>query len=149
VENRYSTTTVLLVGVATLLMGMLIGIGLTLWVRPIAAPETEETVAESPEEEAEPESDATAEASASAAPAKTVDAAAEARFRKLTELRKKIKGRRAKDMDAQCKKSFKTQRPAGYVYDGGSFQENEFVANAVGCVALAKTTKAPWFCCAK
>lgn len=148
-ESRYTTTTVLLVGVATLLLGMLIGIGLTLWIRPAAPSETAETVEDAEEQEAEAEVEPTADASASAAPAPTVDAAAEARFRKLQELRKKIKGRRVKDMDVQCKQSFKTQRPAGYVYDGGTFQENEFVANAVGCVALAKTTKAPWFCCAK
>jgi hypothetical protein len=81
-----------------------------------------------------------------AAPA--IDPAAAARARKLAELRKKIKGKRARQLDGQCKQLKKTFQ-AGYVYDGGTFAENEMVANASGCVALAKASKAPWFCCRK
>ena len=80
------------------------------------------------------------------ATAPAIDPAAAARARKLAELRKKIKGKRAKQLDGQCKQLKKTFE-AGYVYDGGTFAENEMVANASGCVALAKTSKAPWFCC--
>ena len=82
------------------------------------------------------------------ATAPAIDAAAAARARKLAELRKKVKGTRAKQLDGQCKQLKKTF-DTGYVYDGGTFAENEMVANASGCVALAKASKAPWFCCRK
>lgn len=137
-----------LTAVASLLLGILIGVGLISWLRPAPTAETtastEETDGET--EEAEPE----AEASASAEPsAKPVDPAAVAAANKLFELRKKVKGQRSKQLDPECAKQFKKKYPAGYVYDGGKFEENQYVANASGCVAAAKTTKAPWFCCVR
>ncbi len=66
---------------------------------------------------------------------------------RLVKLRKTIKGSRVRKMDAECAKYFKTKLPAGYVYQGGKFDDNQFVANASGCKALASASKAPWFCC--
>jgi hypothetical protein len=145
-SGAFSTATLVMTAFATFLIGLALGVGLTLVLRPAApAPVVEETAEVEDEPEAEASASASAVSSAEAPP--PVDAAAQARFRKLQELRKKIKGQRSKQMDAQCAKQFKTKYPAGYVYSGGRFEENELVANASGCVALAKSTKAPWFCC--
>jgi hypothetical protein len=94
---------------------------------------------------AEPEASATTSASAEEETPKP-DPAAAARAQKLSALRKKIKAGRARQLDAQCKK-FKAGFGAGYIYQGGTFAEAEYLANANGCLALAKTNKAPWFCC--
>lgn len=145
-SGGYSALTLAVTALSSLSIGIAIGIVLMMLLGPPpAAPaeEAAETEDETEEEETEPEPSASA--SATAAP--TVDAAAQARFRKLQELRKKIKGQRSKDMDAQCKKHFKTKLPAGYVYQGGRFEENQLVAGSSGCAPLAKATKAPWFCC--
>lgn len=111
-------------------------------VEPCPEPTTSATASAAPTASAEDVASATATADAPP----TVDPAAAARARKLAELRKKVKISRATQLDAQCKR-YKASLPKGFVYDGGTFAENEMVANASGCIALAKTSKAPWFCC--
>ena len=74
------------------------------------------------------------------------DLAAECGFERMAELRKKVKISRATQLDGQCQR-FKSYMAKGYVYAGGTFAEHEMLAHASGCVALAKASKAPWFCC--
>ena len=98
-----------------------------------------------------------ADASATAAPATAVAATTTAAPKpkprpmsaaaiKLAKLRKKVKRTRSRQIDPECAKYLKKLR-AGYVFAGGTFQENKYVANASGCRAVAAAAKAPWFCC--
>ena len=67
----------------------------------------------------------------------------------LAELQKKVKRTRSKQIDPECAKYHGKKLPAGYVFDGGKFEENKYVANASGCAPIASAAKAPWFCCAR
>jgi hypothetical protein len=136
-----------LTGVATFLAGMIIGVGLMWMLQSSRSADTEPSASASAVAEV-PSAEPTASASASEPTKPTVDPAVAARARRLAELRKKVKPVRSSQLDAQCGR-FKEGFNKGYIYDGGTFAENEFVANSAGCVALAKTRKAPWFCCKK
>jgi hypothetical protein len=131
---------------SALMLGIILGVSFMM-VMGTPGPTATETEADAGETTAATASaTATASASATAAPKPKVDAAAQARAAKLIALRKKVKQTRSTAMDAQCRRN-KKGFPKGYVFQGGQFKENEYVANASGCVALAKTSKAPWFCC--
>jgi len=133
-------------------LGVLVAVA-AMWVLlphigPVISPMPRASASAETTETATPAASAPTTDPTATATAPAIDPAAAARARKLAELRKKIKGKRAKQLDGQCKQLKKTFE-AGYVYDGGTFAENELVANASGCVALAKASKAPWFCCRK
>jgi len=143
----YSGTTLVFVGLAALMLGLIIGFGTMLFLRPSAPPQSQAD--NSDDDDADAAASPPAKSAATAAPKKpAVDPAAAARARRLAELRKKVKRQRSKAVDAECLK-YKKGLPVGYVFSGGRFVENEFVANAAGCVAVAKAAKAPWFCCKK
>jgi hypothetical protein len=143
-----SVAVVAIVSGATFLVGLLVGAGSMWFLHPAqgASPEPSATASAAVSATAAPEPSAEPSATASAQP--KIDPAAAARARRLAELRKKVKVSRATQLDEQCKR-YKSSFGTGYVYDGGTFAENEMVANASGCVALAKASKAPWFCCPK
>jgi hypothetical protein len=149
-SRGYTGFTLLFSALAALMLGVIIGVGIMWIVQPGATADdaADAGAAGSPPSDASDSAEAEASASptASASEKPAVDPAAAARAQKLAALRKKVKGRRASQLDAQCKR-FKETMSTGYVYDGGTFEENQYVANASGCVALAQTTKAPWFCC--
>jgi hypothetical protein len=92
--------------------------------------------------EDEPDDEASASASAPAGG----DPAAAARASRVAALRKKIKQSRARQLDKQCAEYRAKRFPAGYVFSGGTDQEEELVAGASGCVPLAQ---AEWYCCAR
>jgi hypothetical protein len=150
----YSGFTLIFSVLAALLFGVSMGVGLMLLLRPSSSTSASADAGADASASATAEASATASASASSSSdAPTVDPgvndpAAAARAAKLAALRKKVKATRSSQLDAQCKK-LKPATPSGYIYSGGTYSENEFVANASGCVALAKTSKAPWFCCHK
>ena len=145
----YAGTVVAAVGVAGLLVGTSIGVVIMMVAGPKRSPAPVATASANAGAGGGAPTDPTASASASAAPAgkPAVDAAAAAAARRLAELRTKVKGVRHKPMDAQCDKYFDGKLPAGYVYSGGTFDENAYVAGASGCKALARAAKANWFCC--
>jgi hypothetical protein len=140
----YSGMTLVFTGIAALMAGIIIGV----LVMMLGVPTEPATAA------------ASADASSSAAPVDTaepdattpkpkIDPKAAAAAKKLAALKKKVKRSRVKKIDPECAKYFKTKLPVGYVFDGGQFVENEYVANASGCRAVAKAAKAPWFCCSR
>lgn len=150
----YSGFTLIFSVLAALLFGVSMGVGLMLLLRPSSSSTASADAGTDAAASATASAEATASASASgSADAPTVDPgvndpAAAARAAKLAALRKKVKAARSSQLDGQCKK-LKPGYPTGFIYSGGTYDENEFVANASGCVALAKTSKAPWFCCRK
>lgn len=147
-DAGYSGTVVTAVGVAGLLVGTTIGVVIMMVAGPERSPAPVATASASAGAGgAPPEGSATASASAEPSGAPAVDPAAAAAARRLAELRTKVKGVRHKPMDAQCDKYFDGKLPAGYVYSGGTFDENAYVAGASGCKALARAAKANWFCC--
>jgi hypothetical protein len=149
-SGKHSDLALIATGSIALTLGIVIGAGIMWLITPSSAPETEsEAASASADTSAEPSAEAAPSASASSAPTPIPRAAkplSAAQIR-LAKLRQKVKGARVKKMDAECAKYFETKLPAGYVYQGGKFEENEFVANASGCKALASASKAPWFCC--
>lgn len=144
----FSGSTLALTGVASFLTGMIIGVSLMWLVR--GGPRTTDTASTASSASAEPGPSASQPAPSVSAPAPkpTVDPAQAAQAAKLAELKKKVKSTRSSKLDSQCAR-FTEGFKKGYVFDGGTFAENEYVANAAGCVAVAKTSKAPWFCCKK
>lgn len=149
--GKHSDLVLIATGSVALTVGIVIGAAIMWFVAPEPAPAPASDASADPDASAEPSASISASATSSSAPAPAAPKAKQltAYQIKLAKLRKKVKGARAKQMDKECQKYFKTQLPAGYVYDGGKFAENEFVANASGCKALAKASKAPWFCCRK
>ena len=145
----YSGIVVGAVGVAALLVGTTIGVVIMMVAGPDRSPAPAATASASAGAGGEAPAEPSATASATADPTGTpgADPAAIAAQRKLAELRKKVKGVRHRPMDAQCDKYFDGKLPAGYVYSGGKFEENAYVAGASGCKALARAAKANWFCC--
>ncbi|HHH30094.1 MAG TPA: hypothetical protein ENK57_17360 [Polyangiaceae bacterium] len=146
-DAGYSGTVVAAVGVAGVLIGTTIGVVIMMVAGPgrSAAPAASASVSASATGAEQPTAAASARAAPSAKPG--VDPAAAAAARRLAELRTKVKGVRHKPMDAQCDKYFDGTLLAGYVYSGGTFDENAYVAGASGCKALARAAKANWFCC--
>lgn len=149
-KRAFGLPVVIGVGAGGFVAGIGVGVLVSWLLLPslVAGPEPAPSASASAVETATAEPEPTASATEEPAAPPAIDPAAAAHARKLAELRKKVKGARAKQLDAQCKR-FKSSLPVGYVYDGGTFNENEFVANSAGCVALAKASKAPWFCCRK
>jgi hypothetical protein len=143
--SSYSGTVVLLAGVFGLILGLTIGFG-TMLVLKRSADSAAAAASASASVDLEAEPPASVEPSATAAPKPKVDPRVAAAQRRLRELSKKIKSSRSKQLDGQCGK-FKKGFGKGYVYDGGNFAEKKELAGLRGCVALAQTSKAPWFCC--
>jgi hypothetical protein len=142
----FSGTVVILAGVFGLILGLTIGFG-TMLVLKRSDSNAAASASASASVELEPEPPTSATASATAAPKKpAVDPRVAAAQRRLRELSKKIKSTRSKQLDGQCGK-FKKGYNKGYLYDGGNFAEKKELAGLRGCVALAQTSKAPWFCC--
>ena len=140
--------TLLFTSIATLMLGIIIGVGV-MW---LGAPKSETTVSDASSADASasaPPEEPAPSASVSAKPQPKVDPAAAAAAKKLAELQKKVKRTRSKQIDPECAKYHGKKLPAGYVFDGGKFEENKYVANASGCAPIASAAKAPWFCCAR
>ena len=142
-RGGHSNLTLTFTAIAALMLGIIIGVGTMFFFAPSAE---SDTVAAA---------DASVATSVEAVPATTaapaakpkVDPRVAAAAAKLAKLRKKIKRTRSKQVDPECAKYFKGKYSKGYVYSGGKFDEQQFVAGASGCVAVAKAAKAPWFCC--
>ncbi len=140
--------TLLFTSIATLMLGIIIGVGVMWLGAPRADTPVSDASSAQPSASAPPEAPAPS-ASASVAPQPKVDPAAAAAAKKLAELQKKVKRTRSKQLDPECAKYHGKKLPAGYVFDGGRFDENKYVAGAAGCAPIASAAKAPWFCCAK
>ncbi len=142
----HSNTVLLATASAALTLGVIIGVAIMWAFSPGGGSESTEATAAS----AEPTSSAGEEGAAPSATVAKPRAATPrvtAAQKRLAKLRKKVKITRVKKMDLDCAKYFGKKLPAGYVYQGGKFEENRFVANASGCKAVATASKAPWFCC--
>lgn len=147
-QTGYSGMTLLFTSIATLMLGIIIGVGVMWLGAPMSGTATSETTS-ADASAAPPEPTATASATATAKAQPKIDPAAAAAAKKLAELQKKVKRTRSKQIDPECAKYHGKKLPAGYVFDGGKFEENKYVANASGCLPIASAAKAPWFCCAR
>ncbi|MEZ4443517.1 MAG: hypothetical protein R3B72_30880 [Polyangiaceae bacterium] len=143
----HSRGVVVAIGAVALLAGVGIGAGAMLMTAGETGPGPEPSASTAPESEAsaEPTDEPSAEPSAPETPVPVqprVDP-------KLVALRKKVKQTRAKQLDEECVKYNGKTFGVGYLFQGGTFDENRYVAGASGCKALASAAKAPWFCCAR